>query len=343
MIETKRPESPTQKPLVSILMLAYRHEAYIAQAIEGVLAQSCDFPIELIIAEDCSPDATRAIAEIYQCRHPEVIRIVTGDENIGVMRNFYRALAQCRGAYVAFCEGDDYWCNPTKLAKQIAMMEVDAGLGMTHGNYVTARPSQTGWVVGGRGAHDGRGSDELSGDMFSLSLRELAPRTCTMVVRRVVLDDLGDSVLGNPDYVAGDLPITVFCAANWRIGYLDEVVAVYRLSPNSATRNSFQSKLRFFEGLVKIRDDIEATFGHRADFDRSSAAWVHDTHAQIAFRANDPAAFAQAMRRLREIDPRSAGRFGLRLRQVLLAHQRLTLASNKLIDFARSVQTTFRS
>lgn len=53
-------------PMVSVCMITYNHEAYIAQAIEGVLTQKTNFPIELIIGEDCSTDNTREICIEYK-------------------------------------------------------------------------------------------------------------------------------------------------------------------------------------------------------------------------------------------------------------------------------------
>ena len=44
------------KPLVSVVMITYGHEKYIQQAIESILIQQCNFEIELIISNDCSPD-----------------------------------------------------------------------------------------------------------------------------------------------------------------------------------------------------------------------------------------------------------------------------------------------
>jgi len=46
-------------PKVSVMMITYNHEAYIAQAIESVLMQETTFPVELVIGEDCSTDRTR--------------------------------------------------------------------------------------------------------------------------------------------------------------------------------------------------------------------------------------------------------------------------------------------
>src|SRR4051794_11173124 len=74
-------------PLVSVLMITYNHEDYIAEAIEGVLAQKTDFPIELLIGEDCSTDGTPDIVEDYRRRHPHLIRVITSKYNVGVLRN----------------------------------------------------------------------------------------------------------------------------------------------------------------------------------------------------------------------------------------------------------------
>jgi len=111
------------EPLVSVIVVTYNHEAYIAQNIKGILAQQCDFPFELIIGEDQSTDRTLEICLSYQQRHPEVIRVVTWQENLGIGANYLRCLGRTRGKYLAFCEGDDYWIDPAKLTKQVALME----------------------------------------------------------------------------------------------------------------------------------------------------------------------------------------------------------------------------
>ncbi|RYG88550.1 MAG: glycosyltransferase, partial [Alphaproteobacteria bacterium] len=86
-------------PLVSIYMLAYQHEKCIAEAIAGVLAQECDFAIELIIGEDHSPDKTGEIVLAHQRQHPQLIRVLTADRNVGGLANVRRCLLATRGEY----------------------------------------------------------------------------------------------------------------------------------------------------------------------------------------------------------------------------------------------------
>jgi glycosyltransferase involved in cell wall biosynthesis len=59
---------------VSVCLTTYNHAPFIGEAIEGVLAQQTDFPIEIIIGEDDSTDGTRDIVRQYAQRHPELIK-----------------------------------------------------------------------------------------------------------------------------------------------------------------------------------------------------------------------------------------------------------------------------
>ncbi|CDF80037.1 putative glycosyltransferase (GT2) [Formosa agariphila KMM 3901] len=111
--------------MVSVCMITYGHEDYIKQAIEGVLMQECDFEVELLIADDCSPDCTQTIVEEIKRTHKNAhwIRYVKHQPNKGMIPNFVWALQECRGKYIALCEGDDYWTDVLKLQKQVGFME----------------------------------------------------------------------------------------------------------------------------------------------------------------------------------------------------------------------------
>lgn len=115
-------------PKVSVCMITYNHECYITQAIEGVLMQKTDFPFELVIGEDCSTDKTRMIVETYAREYSDLIRLLPSGQNLGMQANVVRTLKACRGQYIAFCEGDDYWIDLRKLQKQVDALEADTSL-----------------------------------------------------------------------------------------------------------------------------------------------------------------------------------------------------------------------
>ena len=112
-----------ENPLLSVVTVTYNHEPYIEKTIKGVLMQQVNFPIELIIAEDCSTDGTRVICQQYADQYPELIRLITSESNVGAIANERRAMLAARGKYIAFCEGDDYWTDPLKLQKQVDFLE----------------------------------------------------------------------------------------------------------------------------------------------------------------------------------------------------------------------------
>ncbi len=114
-----------KKLMVSVIMITYKHEAYIAQAIEGVLMQKTTFEYDLVIADDCSPDGTESIIReiINTNAKGHLIKYHLHEKNIGMCANGIFALKQCAGKYIALCEGDDYWTDPTKLQQQFDFME----------------------------------------------------------------------------------------------------------------------------------------------------------------------------------------------------------------------------
>ena len=133
--ETSDPAALPEKPLVSVVMTAYNHGKYIREAIEGVLKQETDFSFELVIGEDCSPDDTRAICLEYQRRRPDLVRVLWSDENVfgAPGGNENRIQAHCRGEFLAYCEGDDYWTDPHKLQKQVDLLRRHPEAGMCFG------------------------------------------------------------------------------------------------------------------------------------------------------------------------------------------------------------------
>lgn len=115
------------KPMVSIWMITYNHEKFISQAIESVLMQITNFDFEIIIGEDCSPDNTRAIIKDYERSHPDLIKPIYHEKNVGASRNAYEfTLPLCKGKYIACLEGDDYWTSPNKLQKQVDFLEANS-------------------------------------------------------------------------------------------------------------------------------------------------------------------------------------------------------------------------
>ena len=101
-------------PLVSVIMIVRNGEKYLAQALESVLAQDYR-PIEILVVDGRSTDATADIARSYQG-----VRYIL-QETLGIS-NAYNLGIECSGGdFIAFLSHDDLW-TPNKLSIQVGTM-----------------------------------------------------------------------------------------------------------------------------------------------------------------------------------------------------------------------------
>jgi glycosyltransferase involved in cell wall biosynthesis len=205
-------------PKVSVLMITYKHERFIAQALESVLMQEVDFPFEVVVGEDNSPDGTLKVVEEYRRQHPDKIRLIARERNLG-SGNFVETYAACRGKYVAILEGDDYWTSSEKLQVQADALDARAD-----------------WVLCFHGVQvvhdDGREPQYMfppgRREVFTLDdlLRSNFIPTCSTMFRNRM-------VVRFPEWYAslamGDWPFYILLAQHGQLGYLDRVMGTYRV------------------------------------------------------------------------------------------------------------------
>lgn len=126
-MENSRDNNVENKPfMLTINCLAYNHEKYIRNTLESFVSQKTNFRYEAIVHDDASTDGTANIIREYAELYPDIIKPIFEKENLyskcdgSLSRVMMEA---CRGKYVAYCEGDDYWTDPLKLQKQVDYME----------------------------------------------------------------------------------------------------------------------------------------------------------------------------------------------------------------------------
>lgn len=221
-------------------MLTYNHEHYIAQAIESVLMQERDFPIELVIGEDCSTDRTREICQEYQLKYPDVIRLLKNEINIGMMSNFIQVLKECKGSYIALCEGDDYWTDLQKLKKQVNAMKNNTTL-CFHEIYNLNQET------GEKSTH----CDSLTKDFYDIRdvIKTNFIPTCSVMFRRVE-NELLDSLL---KFKIGDWPLyNILLKNGGKAVFLKDNMAVYRMHRAGVfSHKAFIERLLIIRGVIK--------------------------------------------------------------------------------------------
>lgn len=116
-------ETGNKEIMVSVVVLTYDHKNYICQALDSVLNQNVDFEYEILIGDDASDDGTSDTVLEYGRKYPKLIIPIIREKNIGATRNLTDLQKRARGKYIAYLEGDDFWCDLEKLKIQTHFME----------------------------------------------------------------------------------------------------------------------------------------------------------------------------------------------------------------------------
>jgi glycosyltransferase involved in cell wall biosynthesis len=260
-IEVSDPAVMAVTPVVSVLMITYNHDPYLAEAIEGVIAQKTDFPVELVIGEDGSSDNTRAIALGYQHRYPGLLRVVYSEKNVGAFNNSNRCFHRLRGEFVAYCEGDDYWSDPLKLQKQVGFLRANPDYGMVHSDYDYLMRLFGVWRRVKNRNRLKHGVIPQGGEIYSDLLKRMFIRTCTMMCRATLLKQHYCSKLRSQDNPVGDRPIALHLSKLAKIGYIDEPLATYRRTPGSMINAGRLSVLRMRKKKINMFQAFATEFG----------------------------------------------------------------------------------
>jgi glycosyltransferase involved in cell wall biosynthesis len=207
--------------VVSVFILTYNQEAFIAQTIESVLKQKTNFKYQLVIGEDFSTDATRSICEAYQNKNPEKIKLLpSANKNIGLIANYLRTIRACDGKYIAICDGDDYWIDDFKLKKQVDFLEANSEYSIIYTNYLRLFPDGSFKDAVILNTKQQTGFDNLIDNNYIHSVTSLFRNN-------QIKEPLPEWILNHP---YGDWPTYLWTIKNGgKIYFLNEVTAVYRV------------------------------------------------------------------------------------------------------------------
>jgi teichuronic acid biosynthesis glycosyltransferase TuaG len=220
---------------VSIVTPAYNAEKYIAQTISSVQAQT-EGDWELLVVDDCSRDATRAIVASIAASDRRV-RLIEQQRNGGPARARQAALDAARFRYVAFLDADDLWLPP-KLERQLAFMrERDAALSYTEYRRISAD-----------GARTGRRVHVPPGLTYSQLLGNTAIATSTVVVDRDATGPLAMTETYYDDFV---LWLGILKRGFVAHGLREDLMR-YRVVARSVSRNKTNSAIQVWRTYREI-------------------------------------------------------------------------------------------
>lgn len=230
------PVTETNELTLSIGVLAYNHEKYIASALDSILMQQVSFNYEIVVGEDCSNDKTREILIDYKARYPEKIKLILHEHNLGINGNANAVRFACKGKYMAFLDGDNYWTDPLKLQKQVDFLEKHPEF-IGHAHKVEVVNAE------GKPSKERYYAYHCPDSVFTLAHAEkgmLPGQSGTYLFRNIFLNftDFQKELYYNCDSV-GDSKLVLCLSLNGDIYCSDEIMSAFRLVTDG---NSFSSK-----------------------------------------------------------------------------------------------------
>lgn len=235
-------DNKTDSVMVTVHCTVYNHELYLRQCLNGIVMQQTNFKFEVIVHDDVSTDNSVFIINEYAKKYPNIIIPIIEKENqyskhngsLNKIMNKYT-----HGKYIALCEGDDYWIDPTKLQKQYDYMEKHPECSLCGTN---------GLVLTENGKNRPR---YFNHDFISrtIELKEVIGHwhfpTCSLMYRKTVTENYPDWT--NTIY-SGDQTLILIAGTKGQIFSFNDITCVYRKMPdNPYSLTNFTAKNKLFE------------------------------------------------------------------------------------------------
>jgi len=293
------------QPKVSVSIITYNHAPFISQAIESALMQQADFQFEIVVGEDKSTDGTREIVNGFAARRPDRIRLLLHErEHLSYANgkptgnwNFANNIKQCRGQYIALLDGDDYWTSPRKLQKQSDFLDANQDCAICY--------------------HNARILDESDPERVQLAenktgrktlknlLRGNFMQTCSVMFRAGLFGDFPEWFFRSS---LGDWPLHVLNGRHGDIGYIDEVMGVYRKHSTGAwsQHQEIASRAGTIQAAELLRECLDPA--DQRYLDRNMARWYKKLIAACNAEGNVESAKKYSAEYREKFGRRSTGR-----------------------------------
>jgi len=217
----------TDECKLTICCLTYNHVNFIKKTLDGFLNQITNFKFKILIWDDASTDGTSELISNYRNKFPDIIDYVLSPVNISPEKSFLELLSRAKTEYIALCEGDDYWVDFNKLQKQVDFLDKNKEYSMCFHPVLVKDDEGV--------KQDYQFPDKKSHPILYkknyLQLEDLVYQNyiqTNSAVYRWRYKDLDISSHYPEDTLPGDWYIHLLHAEIGKIGYIDDIMSVYR-------------------------------------------------------------------------------------------------------------------
>lgn len=244
-----------EKSIISVCCLAYNHEQYIRQALDGILMQKTEFPFEVIIHDDASTDHTAGIIREYEEKYPDIIKPIYQEKNqysqgINILKEWL--FPRANGKYIAWLECDDFWTDPYKLQRQVSYMETHPECS---GTFHAAN-----WLVDEKIVRNDRHFDrecDVTPQQVILGGGEYCASASLCFRTPYALDYPHFREIAN----VGDYPLQILLALRGKFHYFPQIMSSYRLghagSWTAMTREDAEKRYASLRATVRWLKELD--------------------------------------------------------------------------------------
>lgn len=243
------------RPLVSLIIIAFNQERYVREAIEGAFAQTYS-PLEIILSDDNSPDTTFRIMQEMAAAYVGPHRLVLNrnDRNLGLVPHIDRAMSLAKGRFVVINAGDDV-STPERTARIVEAWE-DSGRTIRLVHSPAIEMDDAGRQLGLRTSPKAMIENPTP---FAVASDRNFILGATLAWDRAIFDEFGP--LGS-ELSVEDTIIPFRAALLGGIGYVDEPLVLYRTGGMSSAIGPRVTPRDYLYGLShklrkwQIRNDL---------------------------------------------------------------------------------------
>lgn len=232
--------------ILTVLILAYNHEQYIRQTLDGVLNQKTSFRFKILITDDASTDRTEAIIREYIDNYPNKIIPVFNSKNIGLNPTLKIAFPLIDTKYTCLLGGDDYWIDEYKIEKEVGYLEAHPDTSYVHTGLKRWIEDKNCW-----GANVNHWVWKMPKDrskrLISFLNHDFTDYPCasTCCYRTEILTKCNNTYPQLLDFTIGEgmLLHASMCIYGEKFHYIPDLTTVYRVRSHSISHNSDIRKL----------------------------------------------------------------------------------------------------
>jgi glycosyltransferase involved in cell wall biosynthesis len=208
---------------VSFVVTLYNMQHFVAECIQSILNQEGVYEFEVVVIDDASTDdSVDVVAGFSDPR----IQLVRHKQNMGAARTASEGLLRARGRYIARIDPDDRY-RADFLRKTASLLDSEPEVGLVYGRIATINANG---LITNPNLAPKLPRGEADGDVFFALLKRNFIPAPTILARREAWAE-GLPLPAHLNF--GDWYLSLSIVERWRVRFIDEVLADYRIHENN--------------------------------------------------------------------------------------------------------------